>query len=98
MVDYIAFVESKGGNFVFLIELSHSRKKTRQRGPAERLVSYIENTAAALFGVQVPFIYRYLIINTSPAKGKTKPGRLFDHTGKGEWKAGIDLNLLTLCV
>lgn len=96
MVDYIAFAESKGTCFVFLIELSKTKPKTYQRGPAQRFIEYIEATAKSLYYGGQPFQYRYLIVNTSPAKGFTKPGKLFIN-GKGEWRAGKDLNLLHLC-
>lgn len=98
MVDYVAFFETKGICYVILIELSHKKKKTRQRGGAERLAQFIEQTAVALYNISRPFEYRYLIINTSPAKGRTKPGNPYDSTGKTEHKAGLDLNLLHLCM
>ena len=98
MVDFVAFITFKQVNFVFLIELSHRRKKTRQRAPAERFVYYLEQTLSGLYGITTPFKYRYLIVNTSPRKGSTKPGKFFDAAGQGEWKAGLDLNLEILCV
>ena len=96
MADYIAFVEQGDCCFVYIIELSASAKKIRQRQAAEDFAEYIRNVAIRTSGISsISFCFRYIVVvdKFPPPRGLTAVGHAFDTHGKMVWKAGSELSL-----
>lgn len=96
MADYVAFVQHQNTCFVYTIELSTTKIKTRQRRPTEEFVKFIETVLRRVNSIGHEFVYRYLIVNKGipVQKGTTRPQKFFDSSGRALWKAGQDLDLV----
>lgn len=99
MADYIAFVEQSNCCYVYVLELSAQKRKTRQRTATECFATFLQCTVLRTIGhldTRITFCARYVLVldKLAPPRGLTQPGhQSFDESGKMLWKAGTDLPL-----
>lgn len=97
VADYVAFVPHKNKIFVFIIELSTTKKKARQYEPTKTFVKFVEATYNRINNFSIEFHYRYIVLTIKAAnKGLTKPGKTFS-SEKANMKAGLVYNLSNYC-
>ena len=94
MSDYVVFIINKNNLFVFIIELSKTRKKYNQYEPTRLFVDYILKTCERLNKCSLSAIFKYILITKKVYKRNTK----VKNEDSYNTHAGEDLDLSIYCI